>query len=200
MLILVSGAKLTGGRQPRPSPSAEREAFAVAPAACHVMTPRPKEAYHHHSHRRRRHRRSDAGAQPAPIGFTAKSSRRGRTEAARRRHQHPAGRGPHPVELGLLDRLAATGRAHRAALRQPARPDDLGRSARPPCRPAVAAILDPSRRAADDPVRRRREDAGSGPDQLRPAHRGLRAEGQQGHGAASSIATARPSRRRRPTS
>ena len=42
----------------------------------------------------------------------------------------------------------------RAALRQPPRPDHLGRSARPPCRPAVAAILDPSRRAADDPVRR----------------------------------------------
>ena len=57
------------------------------------------------------------------------------------------------ADLGLEPALAAhRHRDARASLRQPARPDDLGRSARPPRRPAVAAILDPSRRAADDPV------------------------------------------------
>ena len=54
----------------------------------------------------------------------------------------------------------------RAALRQPPRPDHLGRSARPPCRPAVAAILHPSRRTADDPVRWR-AGACSGADKIK---------------------------------
>ena len=47
---------------------------------------------------------------------------------------------------------------------------------------------------------RRRADAGRGTDQVRPAHRGLRAEGQAGSRRALPTATARSSRRLKPTS
>ena len=124
-----------------------------------------------------------------------------RAQAARRRHQHPGGRGAHPVR----PRAGAGARRHRhrdarAALRQPPRPDDLGRSARPPCRPAVAAILDPSRRTADDPVRGGQEDAGRGQDPVRPPHRDASSRRATRSSRASSTATATSSRRRSPTS
>jgi 2-polyprenyl-6-methoxyphenol hydroxylase-like FAD-dependent oxidoreductase len=67
---------------------------------------------------------------------------------------------PHAVreltELGLLDKLDAAGvRTKELAYFSKHGQADLERAARPGCRLQLAAILDPSRRAAADPARRR---------------------------------------------
>ena len=74
------------------------------------------------------------------------------------------------IELGLLDRLDALGRAdQRTCVFLQARQADLERAARHRGRLQMAAILDPSRRAAADPARRRDRTAGRGEHSYQPS-------------------------------
>ena len=118
----------------------------------HHSAPSIEESGHEGHHRRRRHRRADHGADAARRGIKDRGLR------AVDREVREVGVGintlPHAIrelaELGLLPALDAVGvRTRELHLPQPPGPGGLARTARHPCRPSRAAILDPSRPSAE---------------------------------------------------